>query len=307
MSDRWRTIVTLRFMGQRFEGHALDIGALAELRRFQSMVTKTAKALWRNKNPGSSEWPKGSSERMQLYLRSIDEGSVAIQLEAPVPNERQADMFGSEPLETGDLVEAVGVIHGVYTAINGDASLPKKCPKSLLPEYARWCRSLSEHERLEFEPPGRAPARVTRHERKVLGSHAEAPYDDQIDVTGHVLQADVRKQEFALWLDDTKHVGAKFTSEQEDQITTALKEHVSKRLRVQGRGMFNSMGEPQKIVRVESIELLGEGEPKFDPSAPRIEDKIAAICADITDEEWDQVPRDLADRLDDYLYGDDDP
>ena len=52
MSDQWRTIVTLRFIGQRFEGHALDIGALAELRRFQSMVTKTAKALWQKPKPG---------------------------------------------------------------------------------------------------------------------------------------------------------------------------------------------------------------------------------------------------------------
>ena len=244
---------------------------------------------------------------MQLYLRSIDGGSVAIQLEARVPDTRQTDMFGGEPPGTADLVEAVGVIHGVYTAINDDAPLPTKCHKKLLPEYARWCRSLSKHERLEFAPPGRAPARVTRHERKVLDSRAEAPYEDQIDVTGHVLRADVHTQEFVLWLDDTKHVLAKFTSEQEDQITTALKEHASKRLRVQGRGMFNPMGELQKIVRVESIELLEEGEPRFDPSAPRIEDKIAAICADITDEEWDQVPRDLADRLDDYPYGDDDP
>jgi len=37
--------------------------------------------------------------------------------------------------------------------------------------------------------------------------------------------------------------------------------------------------------------------------ARSIEDKIAAITADVPDEEWAKLPPDLSDQLDHYVYG----
>jgi hypothetical protein len=67
MSGRWKTVAKLKFRGKRFEGHALDIGALGELAQFQRLVEETAKTLWRDANPGR--------ERSRLSERS--EGSRA--------------------------------------------------------------------------------------------------------------------------------------------------------------------------------------------------------------------------------------
>ncbi len=40
------------------------------------------------------------------------------------------------------------------------------------------------------------------------------------------------------------------------------------------------------------------------PDDPRsLEEKIAAIMADVPDEEWAKLPPDLSDNLDHYIYG----
>jgi len=38
-------------------------------------------------------------------------------------------------------------------------------------------------------------------------------------------------------------------------------------------------------------------------NAPTIEDTIAAIWSDVTDEQWASLPPDLSDQLDHYIYG----
>ena len=44
----------------------------------------------------------------------------------------------------------------------------------------------------------------------------------------------------------------------------------------------------------------------FDSDAPAIEDVLAALAKEVPEEEWERLPRDLTDRLDDYLYGEED-
>jgi hypothetical protein len=50
------------------------------------------------------------------------------------------------------------------------------------------------------------------------------------------------------------------------------------------------------------VEMLADSE-ELDPRAPAIEEELAAIVADVPQAEWDRLPADLTDRLDDYLYG----
>jgi hypothetical protein len=44
-------------------------------------------------------------------------------------------------------------------------------------------------------------------------------------------------------------------------------------------------------------------EAEIDPKAPTIEEKIAAIWADVPPSEWARLPADLTDHLDHYIYG----
>jgi hypothetical protein len=45
------------------------------------------------------------------------------------------------------------------------------------------------------------------------------------------------------------------------------------------------------------------GKEEFDPNAPPIEEKLRAIWADVSEEEWNRLPPDLTDNLDHYIYG----
>ena len=50
------------------------------------------------------------------------------------------------------------------------------------------------------------------------------------------------------------------------------------------------------------VELAAEKD-QFDPNAPPIEEVLAAIMADVPEEEWKRLPADLTDHLDHYIYG----
>ena len=45
-------------------------------------------------------------------------------------------------------------------------------------------------------------------------------------------------------------------------------------------------------------------ESRDDLQEPEVEDAITEALKDVTAEDWDSLPADLTDRLDDYLYGD---
>jgi hypothetical protein len=62
--------------------------------------------------------------------------------------------------------------------------------------------------------------------------------------------------------------------------------------------------EAEVVVVVGPEELEGPAcYPEFDPTAPSIWEKIAAISASVPMEEWEKLPRDLAKNFDHYHYG----
>ncbi len=299
MAGQWKKVARLHFKGKRFRDHALDLSALNELRQFQKMVAETAKALWRKSNPGKN-LPRHFEDRTRLCLREIEPGSAVAPLEVYIEEPEQGELWKREPVEVN---EAIDLAYRVFGAVHEDTSLPEEFPKDLLPEYTGWGQGLSDDEVLEFAPPGKPAARVTAKVRERLAALAEPPYEDAVDVSGQVLEADVRQKRFQLWLDDTTNVRVSFTDEQETQVTTALKDHEAVRLRVTGRGEFSPQGTLKRVTTVDSLVLVRGEEPEFDEQAPAIEDVLSDLAKDVPDEEWERLPPDLTDRLDDYLYG----
>jgi hypothetical protein len=47
-----------------------------------------------------------------------------------------------------------------------------------------------------------------------------------------------------------------------------------------------------------------ETDDEYDDSAPPLWQSIIELSASVPAEEWDRVPKDLAENLDHYLYGD---
>ena len=63
------------------------------------------------------------------------------------------------------------------------------------------------------------------------------------------------------------------------------------------------IGERYADRRMRLIIMPPVEESSATPGAPTIEDEIAAIWSDVTDEQWASLPPDLSDQLDHYIYG----
>ena len=303
MPDLWRRVVTLHFDGDRYSDCALDVAVWGELQRFQTMVTETAVALWRSNNPNRQRLPRRFEDRTRLWLRKIEDGSTTIPFEIPI-DKPLVNNF-SAPQIINEVTEAIDIVYRVFLSSNNDVELPTQCPKQLIADYARLGEGLTSSSTLRFAPPEQRLAHVTKLDRERLAEIAESSYEDELDITGRVLEADVRQRKFQVWIDDRSNIVASFTQEQETLITSALKNHASMRLRVKGRGEFTPDGKPRKIVQATQLELVKGEEFGFDDEAPAVEEVMAAIFRDVPDGDWDRVPTDLSHRLDSYIYGSD--
>jgi hypothetical protein len=264
------------------------------------MVAETAKSLWKAKHPDRERLPRHFEERTRLCLRRIEEGSAVAPLEVYIEESEEPELFEREPIEIN---EAIDVAHKVLRAVERDQPLPENFPKELVSEYGRWGSELAEDEVIEVTPVGKQPVRFTPVSRSRLAAYADVPHESQVDQIGEVLEADVRQGRFQLWVDDTTGVTVAFSPEQEDQVTSALKDHRTRRLQVKGKGEFSSEGKLQRITEVAELRFHPVGELPYDPTARPIEDVLAELAREIPDEEWNKLPEDLTDNLDHYIYG----
>jgi hypothetical protein len=263
MSGQWKEVVRLAFKGRRYRDHALDLSAITELSQFQKMVAETAKALWRAANPDRERLPKRFEERTRLCLRTIEEGSAVAPLEVYIEEPEVPELFEPEPTE---IKEAVSLVQHVYRAVERDEPLPDNFPKALVSEYERWGQGLSEDEAIEVITADQELVRVTQVSRARLATFVEGTHEGYVDVTGEVLEADVR-------------------------------------LQVIGVGEFSPQGKPLRITRVERLQIQPVGEVAYDSTARPIEDVLADLAREVPRENWNRLPSDLTDNLDHYLYG----
>jgi hypothetical protein len=299
MAGKWKEVVRLTFKGKRFRDHALDLRALSELSQFQKMVAETAKTLWRAGNPKRERLPSHFEERVRLCLRSIEDGSATAPLEVFIEEQDQTTLWEPEPVEIND---AVKLTHEVFEALGSDATLPERFPRALLSEYAKWGQNLGDDEEVEIQVSEKKPAYLTPAHRQKLEKFVETPHEDRVEISGEVFEADVKKGRFQLWSGEKTAVSVAFTPEQEDQVTTALKEHKTARMSVKGSGEYSPHGKLLRVLQVDELRLT-TSEIHYDKSARPIEDLLEKIAREIPKEEWDKLPDDLNDNLDHYLYG----
>ena len=79
--------------------------------------------------------------------------------------------------------------------------------------------------------------------------------------------------------------------------------------RSRGQKLDDAPGEEWFLANPGEIEeairnITGIDDPAGDSRTPEIEDVIAAAFRDVPADDWERLPVDLTDRLDDYLYGD---
>jgi hypothetical protein len=296
-----RELVTHTFKGGRFDDHGVDLDVLPDLVAYKTLLVETAKELWRRKNPDRQRLPKNFEESVSIKFYEVRKGSAALPLFREVETEDQLSFLDSQ---RDELDEAVDLIADTVDAAGQDRTLPQSLPSNVVPLFENYGKTLRPDEWIEQLPAKRISAvRYSPVVRERLTRWTQSSYEDAVDVIGAVTMARVSRPRMCITLDDGREVEAAFRPEDEGIITTALKEHATAKVRVEGRAQFLAGGQIQRIVLVERVTLLPVGEMPFDSSAKPIWKVFAEIVSEIPEAELRKLPTDTAENHDHYIYG----
>lgn len=123
------------------------------------------------------------------------------------------------------------------------------------------------------------------------------------EISGEVLEADVKQRRFQLWVDDKNKVLVNFSPEQEEMITSALKDHKTVKLEVTGIAEFSSSGKINEMKTVEKLKTITSEESQYKQSAKPIGEILGELAKQVDPKEWQKLPNDVNENLDYYLYG----
>lgn len=301
-ADNTFKLALLRFDGERFVGHALDVECTQELIAYKNIVLECAKALWRRKFPDRARLPQGFEDGFRLQFDRLDEGSAVVPLRRVRVSEQGEFDLGDEFDEAAELIDRA------VAAANTDDLLPADLPLNVIPLFRDFGTTLREDE-IPYTRARRTKgeAAYTVKARRALAEWLGPSYEDKVDVVGEVRMANVGPSRFALQIEQAGAnvlVDGKFAPEQEGRVLQALNEHRMVRLRVVGIGEFATADRMLKrFARVDDVRLASGEALQFDDSVPPIREQLGAIGRSAPPGAWDAVPSDLSVRIDEIVYG----
>jgi hypothetical protein len=301
VASDWKDILWLSFSGDRVVKGALDLTALGSLSSFQRLFTETARAAFLAANPSRQRVPKGFEDATRLFLRRVEAGSAVARLELPPSPGQVALRFEDDGVE--DYVEkAADITLRAFDAIERDEQLPFEMAWETLASYGEFASSIPEDETITVSLPDRERARsITRATATKIDQRKLPPYEDAFDVVGEVLEVDIKKEKFQLWLNEKARLPLPFSASQESLVTGALRDHASIRLRARGRGRFAGDGELLQVIELAEISDT-KATVEAQPTRSLLEE-LLAISDSISDADRGRLPTNLAENLDGYLYG----
>jgi hypothetical protein len=290
-------LVSHTFHGGRFADHGVDLDVLEEVLRYKCLLVETAKDLWHRENPSRERLPKNFEDGLKLKFYELTCNCATIPLFRQVIDD-QPSLFGKQD----ELVLAVNLVAETIECANLDRSLPESFPRQLIPLFADYGKSLADDEWIEQAPEGcTRPVRYDAIARERLQRYADNAYEDYVDLTGIVTMARVSKPKMAIELSDGREIEAAFRPDDEEIITTALKDHATAKLRVIGLGSFSGGGLLLRVAKVTSVALIVGGAEIYDEAVKPIWEQFEDILAKVPADEWAKLPVDAAENHDRYL------
>lgn len=293
-------LASLRFDGERFAGHALDVECTQELVAYRRIILECAKALWYRQHPDRERLPKRFEDSFRLQFDRLEEGSARVPLRRVLATEQAALDWGNRD----EFDEAAELVDAAISAANDDALLPEAFPSNVVLLFRDFGRTLRDDEVLFTRARhGAVEAPYTAKARQRLADWVAATYEDVVEVTGEVQMASVKGQ-FSLLTGPSQPVTGKFSPQQEAQVLEALRDHNTLALRVRGVGEFGTQDRLlRRFNRVDSVEHAPVGVPAYVEGAPDLWAELDAIAARVPADAWNAVPADLSLRVDELIYG----
>ena len=234
----------------------------------------------------------------------IGKGSCTVSLEriSSVEDDQKPMDVGDEFDEAGDLVDES------LRALTTDSWFPSNMPKSVLPMFNEWGKTLGEEESIALgENIDDAPmynAAISKRLKARLSQPGGCT--GRCELSGEIRAASLRADEggtFTIRRDDGLTLSGVFADDQKSDLIGALRDHEAVRVWLTGEGEYGMDGELVKILRVDSYNIVPVGEVPFDPDAPSILDIVDEIRASMSETAFESMPTDGSINLKHYLYG----
>ncbi len=294
-----RTIIEHTFKGPRFDDHGLDVEVLSELKVFKDILLDLIEELWRKNNPDNKRLPNNFSNIFTIKFYEIKKGSTVVPLKQVAgPQEGLFIKYNRE------VDEAIDIISKTLHSIALDKPLPAELPKQVLAKFKGYGETLKQDECFEIkEMKTGFTSKYSMNERKKILEYIDSCYEDVVEYTGEIRSADLDGLNFKLKLDSGLKINGKFTKEQEELITKALKEHNNEHLYVKGKAEFNPDGSVEKIINIDCMKIISSEIDDYDYNARPFWEIAKEISDKVSDKEWGELPTDLSENFEHYMYG----
>jgi hypothetical protein len=143
-------LATLRFDGDRFRAHSLDIECTRELLSYRTIVLECARALWRRRHPGNVPLPRRLEDGFRLHFDQVAQGSAVI----PLRRVHEYEPETSEPSFVDEIDEAARLIDSIILAAHQQRTPPDNLPDIILPLFSELGKTLRQEETLYVRARG---------------------------------------------------------------------------------------------------------------------------------------------------------
>lgn len=183
MDDR-TPFARLRLTGGRFDGQGMPVETLVELAQYRELVLGVARAQFLRSHPERKRVPRGFFDRLQLRLRTVEDGSAVPVLERVAP-------AGALIAVDDDFTRARDAIEDAVAAAESGEQPPSGFPQEALVLFNRFGQTLRPDEAIELRR-GSAPSgpRYTVDTRRKLLLSKRRTYTEELQGLGWISEVD---------------------------------------------------------------------------------------------------------------------
>ena len=247
------SFLRLRFVGMRFDDHAIPLELLKDIAALEEMIVEVAKWVFLKNNLDRQRSPRGFTKGIHLKLTTIDQGSTILNIGLAL--DQPPLLF--PPFIQNQLEAARDAIISAVGAAAQEQPVGQALPGQVLSYFDKIGRSLKDEEAIEFaNPSGQITAALTRAVRRrlVRESSEVKELTEEMSIRGVVPEADQDEMTFEIQLIDGRKVKAPIAPQHLGTIREAFNGYKDGlHVLFQGIGRFNRS---DRLLGFDSIEHL---------------------------------------------------
>ncbi len=276
----WQELLIWTFRGERFSERGIDLRDVEALVHLRTLLIELAKSAWRLQNQTRKNLPPHAEDALELRIFDFREGSCEVRVfyDAPPPPPQLSWIDTDEPLDlVRRLPEAAGLATNAFRALASGKGLPNDFPREAVPDLERLVRDLRSDETVAIRVPLHPVPRI-RVPQAQQGPPAERPSEpEEAVILDAALRAEVERAAEAAVMSrrtvtgevtmaalkgraqirvDGREIPIDFPGERARDVTRALHEHETVRLRVRGDAEIDLKTGRLKNITATSLALI---------------------------------------------------